>query len=155
MRVLVNLFILITATFMAFASYAQPNKRQAILISRVGDNYFAYGEYEHAIRYYKVAFNEYPEYVEAQFQMAQCFRLMEQYDSAAHHYNLIISNGQDFRYPLSRYHMAMLQLQNGQKAAALDNLKAFRNLLVENEQHELARFSDYYEQAKVEIDKIN
>ncbi|WP_425391479.1 tetratricopeptide repeat protein [Ekhidna sp.] len=141
-------------SLLVIGAYAQPNKRQAILISRVGDDYFSIGAYEYAMRYYRAAFKEYPEYVEAQFQMAQCFRLTDQYDSAAHHYGLIISNGQDFRYPLTRYHMAMLQLKNNQKKDALQNFKAFRSLLVTNEQHELEKFREYYKQAKVEMDKI-
>ncbi|MEP0985049.1 tetratricopeptide repeat protein [Ekhidna sp.] len=137
-----------------FSSFSQIKKRQAIRITLVGDHYFAAEAYNLAIRYYQVAFTEYPEYVKAQYQMAQCYRLTQQYDSAEHHYNLIITDEQDFRYPLSRFHLAMLQLEDDNREAALENFEAFRNLLVKNEQHELKKFNKYYLQAKEEIDNI-
>lgn len=148
--------ILFLISLMVIAcTFAQTKKRQSILITLIGDDYFEAGEYEQALRYYKVAFLEYPEYVKAQYQIAQCFRLIQQYDSAEHHYGLIISNEQDFRYPLARFHLAKLQMQKGQPQLALDNFKAFRSLLLAHELHELKKFSEYYEQARIEIDNLD
>lgn len=149
------LLFLVTLLLVSSGASAQIKKRQAVLITRIGDDYYAEGEYKKATYYYKVAFNEYPQYVKAQFQIAQCYRLTQQYDSAEHHYGAIIADGQDFRFPLARYHLAMLQLEKQQLDAALTNLKTFRSLVVVDNQHEREKFSEYYQQSAIAIEKIN
>ncbi|NQZ78441.1 MAG: tetratricopeptide repeat protein [Ekhidna sp.] len=139
---------------LASSLLAQVNKRQAQLITLVGDDYYELEQYRNALYYYQGAFKENPEYVKAQFQMAQCYRKLEQYDSAKHHYQLIIENDQDFRYPLARYELAYLLIDEQENAEAIKHLKAFRSLLEEHEQNDLKRFSKYYEQAKTELKNL-
>ena len=127
---------------------------EAVLITKLGDEYLRAGEYEMAIYYYRNALKIYPGYVKTQFQLAQCYRLSLNADSAAHHYKAIIDNDQDRRYPMSRYHLAMMQLDNNDHKSAEANLLTFQRVLFDNRLHELKKYRDFYRQASLEIDKL-
>lgn len=150
-----HLLCLITSS-LTFCLWAQIDKpeAEAVLITRMGDEYLKAGVYDQAIYYYKEALAIYPGYVKTEFQLAQCYRLALQSDSAFIHYQSIISNEQDVRYPMSRYHLAMMLLDKNEFQAARENLITFRTLLIENKLHELKKYRDFYKQAKTEIDKL-
>lgn len=149
-------FLLISLMGWSFVSAQIDNpEAEAILITKLGDEYLKSSEYEMAIYYYQNALKTYPGYVKTQFQLAQCYRLSLQLDSAEYHYVSIIDNEQDTRYPMTRYHLAMMQLDRNEFMSARENLKIFNSLLIDNSLHELKRYRDFYEQAQEEIDRLN
>ncbi len=144
---------LLVLLLLTIGGTAQITKREteAVRITKMGDAYLKDGIFEEAIYHYQKAFAVYPGYVKAQFQLAQSFRLANHVDSAYFHYQAIISNAQDARYPMSRFHLAMLQLEQNEVQAARENLTTFRDLLSANKLYELKRYRDFYEQAEVEL----
>ncbi len=150
-----TLFLIVI--FLAFCSAAQTTKReaQAIRISLMGDAYLKDGAFDKAIYYYQVALDAYPSYVKTQYQLAQSYRLANQPDSAVYHYESIISNEQDVRYPMSRYHLAMIQMERNEYQSARENLTAFREVLIQQKLNSVKRFKDFFEQAETEIHKLS
>jgi len=120
----------------------------------MGDEYLKAGIFDQAIYYYQEAMVAYPELVKAQFQLAQCYRLSDQLDSAAFHYRSIISQGQGFRYPMSHYHLAMMQLEENEMQEAKEHFLTFRELLVEHKLSTLKKYVDFYKQAQEELDQM-
>ena len=57
---------------------------------------------------YKEALNENPSNIKAQYQLAECYRLIQDYESAEYHYEAIGSK-QDARYPLAGFYYATMQ----------------------------------------------
>ncbi len=127
---------------------------EAVLITKMGDEYLKVSEYEMAIYYYQKSLVVYPGYVKTKFQLAQSFRLSLQLDSARHHYQSIISEGQDIRYPMSRYHLAMIQLDQAEYQEARENLLVFKSLLFEHNMHVLKKYKDFYKQTTIELDRL-
>ena len=146
--------LLLLLAFAILATRGQNDRSEAIRIAIIGDEYLKEGYFPEAIDYYREALAIYPEYVKATFQIAQCYRLSDQADSAAFHYESIISDGQDHRYPMTRYHLAMIQLDENQVKEAKENLTTFRKLLLENKLSTLKKYVDFYEQAQEELDKM-
>lgn len=147
MKKIVFLFALLIAS----GAVAQDQRRSQVLTIS-GDEDFRDGYYMGAIRYYKAALDENPENIKAQYQLAECYRLTQQYENAEYYYEQVTSDGQDSRYPLAGYFHAQMQKLKGQYDAALKNFKEFRRLLVANGEHESEKYRYYYKQAKIEID---
>ena len=153
---MIRAFLLVCLVGLSGFSFGQIDnpEAEAILITKMGDEYLKVSEYDHAIYYYQKALRIYPGYVKTQFQLAQCFRLSMEFDSAFYHYKAIIEEEQDRRYPMSRYHLAMIQKDRNQPADARENLIRFKDLLMENRLHELKKYKDFYQQAQNEIEKL-
>ena len=147
MKKIVFLFALLIAS----GAIAQDQRRSQVLTIS-GDDDFRDGYYMGAIRYYKAALDENAENIKAQYQLAECYRLTQQYENAEYYYEMVTADGQDSRYPLAGYYHAQMQKLKGQYDAALKNFKEFRRLLVANEEHESEKYRYYYKQAKIEID---
>ena len=147
MKKIVFLFALLIAS----GAIAQDQRRSQVLTIS-GDEDFRDGYYMGAIRYYKAALDENAENIKAQYQLAECYRLTQQYENAEYYYGMVTSDGHDSRYPLAGYYHAQMQKLKGQYDAALKNFKEFRRLLVANGEHESEKYRYYYKQAKIEID---
>ena len=149
-------FFFLLTIFLAFSSLAQTNKKEAVAIrvTLIGDAYLASESFSQAIYHYKKALSAYPGYVKTQFQLAQSYRLSSQLDSAAFHYQAIIDDEQDLRYPMARYYLGMMQLDKNEFHSAHNNLVKFNQLLTEQKLHDLERYRDFFEQAQTEIDKL-
>ncbi len=131
--------------------FGQENKIMVRNLITVGDDYFKNDQYISAIRYYKEALTESPSNIKAQYQLAECYRLTQDYESAEYHYEAIGSN-QDIRYPLAGFYYATMQKLKGRYDQSLQNFKSFRKFLVANELHESEKYRSFYKQAKIEID---
>ena len=147
-------FLIILALALTSTAQITNPEAEAILITKMADEYLKTSEYEMAIYYYQKSLSIYPGYVKTQFQLAQSFRLSLQLDSARFHYQKIISNNQDLRYPMSRYHLAMMQLDQQKYSEARENLIVFRKLLLDNNMHVLKKYQDFYAQTASELDKL-
>ncbi|MEO9482702.1 MAG: OmpA family protein [Ekhidna sp.] len=143
-------FFLLGFLITCFAT-AQTNNVAVRNILTVGDDYFKNDQYMSAIRYYKEALLESPTNIKAQYQLAECYRLIQDYESAEYHYEAIGAS-QDVRYPLAGFYYATMQKLKGRYDQALQNFKSFRKFLVANELHESEKYRSYYKQAKIEID---
>ncbi|MEQ9466724.1 MAG: OmpA family protein [Ekhidna sp.] len=143
--------IFLFTILMTSLAIAQENSTMVSRIIRLGDDYFKNDQYIEAIRYYKEALAESPSNLKAQYQLAECYRLIRDYESAEYHYETI-SAEPDIRFPLAGYYHAMMQKLKGRYDQALQNFKEFRNYLSENELHETDDYRYYYKQAKIEID---
>ncbi|MEO1254356.1 MAG: tetratricopeptide repeat protein, partial [Bacteroidota bacterium] len=115
------------------------------------DEYLQNGNYISAIRYYKEALAEDPKNFRAQYGLAECYRLTQDYESAEYYYELVGSD-QDLRYPLAGFYYALMQKLKGRYDQSLSNFKDFRKFLVNNDLHESEKYRYYYKQAKIEID---
>ena len=142
-------FLLLGLLITFFAS-AQVNKTAVRVIIKLGDEQFANDQYMGAIRYYKEALGEDPSNAKAQYQLAECYRLIQDYESAEYHYEAL--GKQDSRFPLTGFHYASMQKLKGRYDQALANFKSFRKFLVASELHESEKYRYYYKQAKIEID---
>lgn len=129
----------------------QSNNLQVSRLIKVGDDYFSEGQYMEAIRHYKEAYDESPDNTKAQYQLAECYRLTQQYENAEYYYESIGARS-DIRFPLASFYYAMMQKLKGRYDQALKNFKEFRNLLVANDLHEQEAYRYYYKQARIEID---
>lgn len=145
-------FVFLFSLLIAAGVLAQNDQMKSSVRVKAGDDYFKDGYYMEAIRYYKAALEEYPDNIKAQYQLAESYRLTQQYENAEYYYEQMTSGGQDSRYPLAGYYHAMMQKLKGQYDAAMKNFKEFRQLLVTSGQHESEQFRYYYKQAKIEID---
>lgn len=143
--------IFLTGFLITLLASAQVNNVAVRNLITVGDDYFKNDQYISAIRYYKEALSESPTNIKAQYQLAECYRLIQDYESAEYHYEAIGSR-QDARYPLAGFYYATMQKLKGRYDQALSNFKSFRKFLVDNELHESERYRSFYKQAKIEID---
>lgn len=143
-------FLLLGFLITLFAS-AQVNNNVVRSLLTLGDEQFRNDQYISAIRYYKEALTQSPTNIKAQYQLAECYRLIQDYESAEYHYEAIGSK-QDVRYPLAGFYYATMQKLKGRYDQALSNFKSFRKFLVANDLHESETHRYYYKQAKIEID---
>ncbi|SNS41180.1 WD40-like Beta Propeller Repeat [Ekhidna lutea] len=132
-------------------AWSQTNNRRASLVTKVADDYFKSDQYMNAIRHYKAALEENPSNIKAQYQLAECYRLTQDYESAEYYYESI-GKEQDIRYPLAGFYYATMQKLKGRYDQSLKNFKDFRKFLVANDLHESEKYRYYYKQAKIEID---
>ncbi len=124
---------------------------QISAIIKGGDEYYKNGNYISAIRYYKEALAEDDDNIRAQYGLAECYRQIQDYESAEYYYERIGSK-QDLRYPLAGFYYALMQKLKGRYDQSLSNFKDFRKFLVNNDLHESEQYRSYYKQAKIEID---
>lgn len=116
------------------------------------NEYFGNNLYLEAIRNYKAAIDESEgTNLKAQYQLAECYRLVQDYESAEYYYEQI-GTKQDIRFPLAGFYLGRMQKLRGSYDQALKNLKAFSNFLVANDLHEQEEYRTFYKQSKVEID---
>ncbi|WP_420317464.1 OmpA family protein [Ekhidna sp.] len=134
-----------------FAGVSQNNARRATLVTKVADDYFKNGQYMNAIRHYQAALEENPANIKAQYQLAESYRMVQDYESAVYYYESI-GKDQDLRFPLAGYYYALMQKLKGRYDPALKAFKEFREFLVDNDLHESEAYRYYYKQAKIEID---
>ncbi len=132
-------------------SQTKASTAQISAILKGGDEYFRNGNYMSAIRYYKEALAEDDDNIRAQYGLAECYRLVQDYESAEYYYELIGAD-QDIRYPLAGFYYALMQKLKGRYDQSLSNFKDFRKFLVNNELHESEKYRYFYKQAKIEID---
>lgn len=143
-------FLLLGFLITIFAS-GQVNNNAVRALITLGDEQFRNDQFIGAIRYYKEALSENPSNMKAEYQLAECYRLIQDYESAEYHYEAIGSR-QDIRFPLAGFYYAMMQKLKGRYDQSLANFKDFRKFLVANELHESDDYRYYYKQAKIEID---
>jgi len=145
--------IFVLSILISVLALAQNEKNSAKLraLLKLGDERFANDSYIEALSYYKEALAEDESNMKAQYQLAQCYRLMQDYESAEYYYELI-GEEQDIRYPLAGFYHALMQKLKGRYDVALRNFKEFSQFLVANDFHEKEEYRYYYKQAKVEID---
>lgn len=143
--------VFILSLLITSLAFAQGNSVVISRLLKLGDEYFENDQYMNAVRYYKEALNESPTNLKAQYQLAQCYRLVQDYESAEYYYEAIGSN-QDIRYPLAGFYHALMQKLKGRYDQALQKFIEFRKFLVANELHESEEYRYYYKQAKIETD---
>ncbi|MEO9871468.1 OmpA family protein [Ekhidna sp.] len=145
-----KLFFLLALVFVTI-SFAQTNNVFVSRLLTLGDEDLKNAQYMSAIRNYKAALEESPSNMKAQYQLAECYRLIRDYESAEYHYEAIGAE-QDIRFPLAGFYHAMMQKLKGRYDQALQNFKEFRKFLAANELHEDEKYRYYYKQGKIEID---
>lgn len=132
-------------------AFSQVNSQVIYALNSSGDNEFKEGRYMPAIRYYKQVLDLQESNVKAQYQLAECYRLVQDYESAEYYYEKL-GETQDIRFPLAGFWHAKMQKLKGRYDQSLRNFKEFSKFLVANELHEQDKYRYYYKQAKVEID---
>ncbi|WP_421763595.1 OmpA family protein [Ekhidna sp.] len=131
-------------------AFAQDNKVQSSRSVKLGDEYFRDKTYMGAIKLYKQALTLNPDNSKAKYQLAECYRNIQDYESAEYYYESITDQG--VRFPLVTFYHAQMQKLKGRYDQALQNFKEFRSFLEDNELHESDKYRTYYKQAKIEID---
>lgn len=145
-----SLFLL-SLMFVAFTIWAQPNSGKLYAYLKQGDALFKANQYLEAVPNYKAALDEDPTNFKAQYQLGECYRLMQDYQSAEYYYEQIASD-QDVRFPLAGYYFALMQKLSGKYDASLKSFKAFGKFMTSNDLHEEEKYRYFYKQSKVEID---
>ncbi|MEP5105822.1 MAG: tetratricopeptide repeat protein, partial [Ekhidna sp.] len=146
MRKLTFLLVIIISV----CAIAQDNKVQSSRSVKLGDEYFRDKTYIGAIKLYKQALTLNPDNSKAKYQLAECYRNIQDYESAEYYYESITDQG--VRFPLVTFYHAQMQKLKGRYDQALQNFKEFRSFLEDNELHESDKYRTYYKQAKIEID---
>ncbi|MEM6642385.1 MAG: OmpA family protein [Bacteroidota bacterium] len=142
---------LITLLLIGFLAHAQENAKLASKLVQQGDQYFEENQYIRAIPDYKEALTLDEKNLKAQFRLGECYRLMQDYQSAEYYYGLLAQD-QDVRFPLGGYYYALMQKLGGKYDAALKSFQDFSEFMVANDLHEDERYRAIYKQSKVEID---
>ena len=145
------IFLLGLTISLSGISQTKASTAQISAILKGGDEYQRNGNYMSAIRYYKEALGEDDDNIRAQYGLAECYRQIQDYESAEYYYELIGSK-QDLRYPLAGFYYALMQKLKGRYDHSLSNFKKFRKFLANNNKHEEEDLRYYYKQAKIEID---
>ena len=145
-------YIIIIACLVAgFHVLGQPNTKEASKLIKIGDAFLENNHYLEAVSPYKEALEKDPKNMRAMFSLAECYRKMQDYQSAEYYYQQIATD-QDIRFPLAGYYFALMQKMGGKYDAALKSFREFNNFMVSNDLHEDERYRSTYKQAKVEID---
>lgn len=144
-------FILLILTVLSFQMIAQTNATRASTFVKEGDSYFRDKSWILAVPRYKAALDLDEKNRKAQYQLGECYRMMQDYQSAQYYYEQA-GQDPDIRYPLAPYYYALMQKYSGQYDAALKNFKKFGKFLSENGLSQDKKYQYYYKQAKVEID---
>lgn len=147
MRKLVSAFFLVLVVFAS----AQVNSNVIYALIESGDNEFEAKRYISAVRYYKEALGMQPSNLKAQYQLGNCYREMQDYESAEYYYEKL-GETQDLRYPLAGFYHAQMQKSKGRYDQALRNFREFSKFLVANDLHEKEEYRYFHKQAKVEVD---
>ncbi len=132
-------------------AFAQVNSQVVYALLKSGDNDFQAKRYITAVKYYKELLDIQPSNLKAQYQLAECYRLMQDYESAEYYYEKV-RTVQEIKYPLCGFYYALMQKLKGRYDQSLQNFKAFSNFLVANDLHEKDDYRYYHKQAKIEID---
>ena len=120
-------------------------------IEKEGDQQFGYGQYLSAINMYKKVLEIDPNYVRAQYKLADCYRLIQDYESASYYYQSI-ALANDPRFPLAGFYYGVSHKIKAKYPEAIKTFQSFRQLLVKTNQHEKEDLRYFYKQAKIEID---
>lgn len=140
---------LLFASLFAFSQATNSSLIKGLLDS--GDAQFEAKQYIAAVSYYKRALQLKSSSIKAEYQLAECYRQMQDYESAAYYYQRI-GERQDIRYPLAGFYHGLMQKLKGEYDQALVTFKKFTKFLVLNGLHEEDPYRYYHKQAKIEID---
>lgn len=143
--------IFIISLLFGALAFGQTNNTLVTRLLSEGDDHFRNGQYMNALRFYKQALEENENSIKAKYQIGECYRLVQDYESAGYYYELIAQE-QDVRYPLGTYYYALMQKLKGRYDAALKSFKEFNDFMVSYGLHEDEKNRYFYKQAKVEID---
>ena len=119
--------LLLLGFLVTIVASAQVNNNTVRALITLGDEQFKNDQYINAIRYYKSALAENPANMKAEYQLAECYRLIQDYESAEYHYE-VIGSRQDTRFPLAGFYWAMMQKLKGRYDQSLTNFKNFRKV---------------------------
>lgn len=145
-------YIIILALALAsILTFGQENTAKARRLIEIGDQYFGAQQYIEAVPSYKEALLADEKNMRAQYRLAECYRFMQDYQSAEYYYGLIAED-QDRRFPLSGFYFALMQKLAGRYDDALKSFKNFNEFMVREGLHEDDQYRALYKQAKVEID---
>ena len=125
--------------------------QRASLIADAGDEYFERAQYIKAISFYKSSLEVDEDYARAQYQLAECYRLTFDYNSAEYYYELLAKR-KNPKYPLASYYYPLMLKLAGRYTEALVGFRDFEKFLKENNFHEQPEYRYFHKQAKVEID---
>ena len=121
--------LLFVITLTSVLAYSQENTAKARRLIEIGDGYFAAQQYIEAVPNYKEALVSDEKNMRAQFRLAECYRFMQDYQSAEYYYGLIAED-QDVRFPLSGFYFALMQKLGGRYDEALESFKKFNEFMV-------------------------
>lgn len=141
--------LFVSLYFFSLIAFSQPNTE---LIVKQGDIFFENAQYIRAIPIYMAALDENENYIKAKYQLAECYRLTQDYESAEFYYQEIAARGGDERYPLAGFYYGLMQKLKGNYNDALKTFKRFDEFLVEKSLHEGENYRSFYKQSKIEID---
>ncbi len=143
--------VLITFTFTATFVMGQKN---TVLSSKIVNDtkpFFEAGQYREATKRYLEALELNDENINAQFQLAESYRYLQDYQSAEKYYGMI-ADKQSINKPEAGFRFAQMQKQGGKYEEALESFKSFKEFMVREGLHDDERWRTLYDQAKVEID---
>ncbi|MEM9895980.1 MAG: hypothetical protein AAF789_06385, partial [Bacteroidota bacterium] len=120
-------------------------------VMKEAEEYVKNGQYMKAIPDYKAILENDENNIRAQYYIAECYRLIQDYQNAEYYYELIAQN-KDTRYPLASFYYADMIKKREDYDAALNAFTDFRKFLVKENLHEDEKYRSFYKQAKVEID---
>ncbi len=146
-RIVVLLFL----TLLSSQLIAQKNAARASGFVKEANGYFREGQYLEAVPRYKAALDLDEKNTLAQFKLGECYRMMQDYQSAQYYYELA-GQDPDPRFPEAPYYFALMQKYSGQYDAALKNFQKFGKFLQENGLNNNKNLQVLYKQSKVEID---
>ena len=81
--------IFIVSLFISVLAFGQTNNIVVGRLLKLGDEYFSNDQYMSALRYYKEALDQNESNLKAQYQIAECYRLVRDYESAEYYYEQI------------------------------------------------------------------
>ncbi|MEM8939166.1 MAG: OmpA family protein [Bacteroidota bacterium] len=142
---------LLILILLSIQGMTQNNTTRASKYISEGDAYFKSGQYLEAVPRYKAALEQDEKNLKAQYQLGECYRLMQNYESAQYYYEQI-GQSLDIRFPLALFYFGLMQKLSGRYDAALKNFKDFGKFMIANDLHENDDYRFFYKQAKVEID---
>lgn len=137
-------FFIVLASFQSYSQSAQQFAKQA-------DIHFKNADYIEAIRVYNAALKKNPNYVKAKYQLAECYRITFDYESAQGYYGEIALAGSR-NFPLAGFYYASMQKLKGQYNNALTTFQLFQKFMQAEGLNDDEKYRSFYSQAKVEID---
>lgn len=143
--------IFVLGLMLSVGVFAQTNTIMSSNFAKQGDIELKAGNYLDAIEAYKAALEKNDANIKAKYQLGECYRLIQDYESAEYYYEQVGST-LDIRYPLAGFYYPLMQKLKGNYDQALRNFKEFSNFMVANDLHEQEEYRYFYKQTKVEID---
>ncbi len=138
--------ITIIALFFTVVGFSQTPE----MVKEQGDQYFENEQYYKAIEFYKAALEREEGLLGAKFQLAECYRLTFDPESAEFYYGEV-ANSRSQTFHLAGFYYGLMKKFNGKFLDASSELEKFIQRIKTNELTEDEKFRRFYLQAKVEM----